>query len=103
MAEYTNVGKLSDFPDGAIRPFTLGDEAIAVVSSEGRLYAFSNECTHTGEALTMGYVAGEQVVCWLHGSVFDITTGVKLEGPAFEDLSVYDVKVEGDDVLVGKP
>ena len=103
MAEYTNVGKVSDFPDGAIKPFTLGDEAIAIVNSEGRWYAFSNECTHVGAALTEGYVVANQVVCWLHGSVFDMATGAKVEGPAFDPLSVYEVKVQGDDVLVGKP
>ena len=102
MAEYMNVGKVSDFPDGAIKPFTLDGEDIAIVNSEGRFYAFSNECTHVGASLAEGYVAGAQVVCGRHGSVFDMITGNRVEGPADDALSVYDVKVEGDDVLVGK-
>jgi 3-phenylpropionate/trans-cinnamate dioxygenase ferredoxin subunit len=102
MSEYLNLGKVSDFPEGQVRPFTLDDEKIAVVQSEGRFYAFSNECTHTGAELTSAYTYGSQVVCWLHGSVFDMDSGARLDGPAYDPLTVYDVRVEGDAVLIGR-
>ena len=102
MAEYVNVGKLSEFPEGKAQPFLVNEEKVAVVNSEGRLYAFSNECTHVGADLTSGYIFGNQVVCWLHNSVFDMETGERLDGPAFDPLTIYDVRVEGEDVLVGK-
>jgi 3-phenylpropionate/trans-cinnamate dioxygenase ferredoxin subunit len=102
MSEYTNVGKTSDFPEGRPRPFMLGDEKVAVVQSEGRFYAFSNECTHVGAELISGYVFANQIVCWLHNSVFDMESGDKLDGPAFDPLTIYDVRIEGEDVLVGR-
>ena len=102
MPEYVNVGKLTEFPEGQVRPFLVNEEKVAVVNSEGRFYAFSNECTHVGAELTSGYVYGDQVVCWLHNSVFDMGTGEKLDGPAFDPLTIYDVRVEGEDVFVAR-
>jgi 3-phenylpropionate/trans-cinnamate dioxygenase ferredoxin subunit len=102
MAEYTSVGKVEEFPEGEIKARRLNDEPVAIVNSQGNWYAFSNECTHTGAALSMGYVDNNVVICWLHNSVFDMNTGEKLEGPAFEPLTIYDIKIDGDDVLIGK-
>src|SRR3989304_6771801 len=54
MAEYVKVGKLGDFPAGAIRPVSLGGEPVAVANVLGRLYCFSNYCTHVGLELSSG-------------------------------------------------
>ena len=103
MPEYINVGNLSEFTEGKVHPLVIADVKIALVQSEGALYAFSNECTHIGVELTSGEIYGQNIVCWLHGSLFDMSSGARLDGPASDPLTVYDVKVEDDDVLIGKP
>jgi len=104
MAAFVKVGKLSDFPPGEIRacrPEAAG-ESVAVVNVSGRLYAFSNYCTHAGLDLSSGFLSDRGVVCMYHGSVFDAASGEAVGGPAQEALALYAVRVEGDDVLIAK-
>ena len=44
---------------------------------------------------------GNEAECPYHGSVFDVTTGAVIQGPAAFGLQPYSVRVDGDDVLVG--
>jgi 3-phenylpropionate/trans-cinnamate dioxygenase ferredoxin subunit len=68
----------------------------------GGLYAFSNYCPHFGAELTGSQVRGDRVICWWHGSAFNLTTGEAVNGPATEPLTMYRTRVEGDDVLLTK-
>ncbi|WP_366515033.1 Rieske 2Fe-2S domain-containing protein, partial [Microbacterium sp.] len=38
--------------------------------------------------------------CWAHGSAFSLRTGHPLNLPAFEPVPVYEVVIDGDDVLI---
>lgn len=102
MIEYHRVGNVSDFEPGMMRPFRLGNDDIAVVKVGEEFHAFSNFCTHEGITLTAGYghIAREFVVCMMHSSVFKLETGEVVAGPAQDALQIYEVKVEGEDVLV---
>ena len=108
MSEYIRLGSLSDFPEGTIRGFAILGDQVAVVRSGAILRAFTNYCTHeycTHEAVSLsdgyGVVDENNVDCMLHSSVFEISTGKPIQGPAYDPLTIYDVKLEGDDVLVG--
>jgi len=57
-------------------------------------------CTHAFALLADGWVEDGTIECPLHQGLFDIRTGKALGAPATEDLRVYPVKVEGDDVLI---
>ena len=102
MADYVNVGKVGDFAPNEMKACDVNCESVAVVKIGDRFHAFSNFCTHAGVYLTGGYVTESEVVCDLHGSVFELESGRPTEGPAFDSLTVYSVRVDGDDVLVGK-
>jgi 3-phenylpropionate/trans-cinnamate dioxygenase ferredoxin component len=43
------------------------------------------------------------VECWLHGSCFDLRTGKPTGPPATRPVATYEVKIDGDDVLVALP
>ncbi len=47
--------------------------------------------------------AFDEVVCPLHGSAFRVTDGEVPSPPATNGLTVYPVKVEGNNVLIGPP
>ena len=49
----------------------------------------------------MGQLYGEEVLCPVHGAAFNVKTGAVLSLPADQNLTVYPVRVEGDDILVG--
>jgi len=85
--------------DGAIS-VVLGDDEIAIVKTEGEVFAIRDWCSHAAVPLSEGEVDGFTIECWLHGSCFDLRTGRPTAMPATEPVPVYPVKIEGDDVLV---
>ena len=101
MTGLESVGRVTDFPEGYVRGFKLQGEYIAVVQTGGKFYAFSNACTHEDVDLADSHLNGLELRCVLHGSVFNVETGKALVGPAYKPLSLYSVRIEGEDVLVG--
>jgi 3-phenylpropionate/trans-cinnamate dioxygenase ferredoxin subunit len=100
-AAFRTVGPGDAVPDGYVVPYYLGDRKlrISIARVDGRLYAFDDLCTCTGEPcpLSGGLLTGTTVMCQCHGSRFDITTGAVTNGPATEALHVYDVQeVDGE-------
>ena len=79
-------------------------EALAVVRFEGEIYAVEDVCSHAEVPLSEGDVeefkGAPTIECWLHGSCFDLRTGEPTNLPATEPVSVYPVRVEGEDVYV---
>ena len=106
MADFEIVGKLDDFPPGKIRGCTVAGEAVAIANAGGRLWAFSDVCGHWGIPLSepkgYGYAEAGFVVCMLHDSVYNTRTGALMAGPSSAPLAIYDVRVEGEDVLLRK-
>ena len=50
--------------------------------------------------LSDGTLRGENVTCSCHGSIFEVKTGNVVKGPARKPEPVFQVKVEGDQILV---
>lgn len=73
---------------------------IAVFNVEGAYYALNDTCTHDKSSLADGYIDGDQVECAWHFAKFSIKTGEVLSPPATVPLCTYQVRVEGDDVMV---
>ena len=66
----------------------------------GTLYAIEDICTHDGGPLVEGELDGYEIECPRHGARFDIRTGRALRMPAFEPIETYEVRIEGDEILV---
>ncbi len=80
---------------------TEGPVDVAVVRTvDGAVHAVSDMCTHGKVSLSDGEVEGETIECWLHGSAFDLRTGVPTSLPATAPVTVYPVIVDGEHVLV---
>jgi nitrite reductase/ring-hydroxylating ferredoxin subunit len=104
MADYVAVAKVSDIAPGQIKAYEVDGVDIAVANVDGTFHAFSNFCTHQGADFAHGFgeVFGNDLVCLLHDSAFNLQTGESIDGPAYDPLPIYSVRVEGDDVLVSK-
>ena len=89
------VCALADLPRRGSISVLIGDERVAVVSDDGAVYAIADRCSHADVALSEGDVENGTIECWLHGSAFDLTTGVPVCLPATEPVPVYQVVVEG--------
>ena len=89
--DFVRVGSLAEIPEGEMRAFDLPSGRIAVAHVEARMYAFADECTHAGCALSDGDFddRAATVTCMCHGSVFDVETGEPVEGPAQDPVAVH--------------
>lgn len=102
MSEWITVGPAEGRPrlDGAV----LGEREIALARLQnGDWVAFDDTCTHEECPLSEGDVEEDRIVCYCHGSEFDLRTGEVLVGPAEDPLSIYPVRVEGGELQVELP
>ena len=100
MSDYRFACRVDDVPElGAIR-VVLDGTPVAIVRSEGTVYAIYDVCSHADVPLSEGDVEDTTLECWLHGSRFDLTTGRPTGLPAIKPVPVYPTKIDGDDVLV---
>lgn len=76
---------------------------ILIALAENQVYAVDDMCTHEDASLSKGSLHGDCVKCPLHGSRFRLASGQALDEPAEEALNTYEVKIEGDNILVGLP
>jgi 3-phenylpropionate/trans-cinnamate dioxygenase ferredoxin component len=93
--DFVRVGSLAEIPEGEMRAFDLPSGRIAVAHVEARMYAFADECTHAGCALSDGDFddRAATVTCMCHGSVFDVETGEPVEGPAQDPVAVHPARL----------
>ena len=68
--------------------------------SSGTVHAIGDTCTHGDISLSEGFVEGETLECWAHGSKFSLLTGKPLSLPAYEPVPVYRVTIQDGDVYV---
>lgn len=101
MTQFTQVCKASELPSGTMKTVTVAGKRIALVNVDGQYFAIDDSCTHAGCSLGgEGFLEGTMITCGCHGAQYDATTGKVLALPAVADLRSYQVKVEGDDVMI---
>jgi nitrite reductase/ring-hydroxylating ferredoxin subunit len=101
MAYFTPIAKAGEIAPGMKKRVKIGEEDVLIVNVEGTFYAVSNLCTHNRLPLSAGRLDGYIIRCTYHGSEFDVRTGEVKTKPAETPLPTYEIKVDGDDILVG--
>ena len=100
MAEFFQVAKLNEIPVGGKFLAEIEGRAIALFNVDGGIHAIDEVCTHDGGPRAEGDLQGKEIQCPRHGARFDVTTGKALCFPAFEPVTVHEVEIRGEDVLV---
>jgi nitrite reductase/ring-hydroxylating ferredoxin subunit len=96
---FTKLCKTSDVQSGAGKGIEINGKAIAVFNVDGKFYAINDVCGHRGGPLSEGEIDGTTVICPWHGWRYNVTSGENELVPALP-TEKYELKVEGDDILV---
>ncbi len=103
MSEWVKLCSRGELPaPGALREMPAGGasgKVLCIANVGGTYSAIDNECPHRGGPLAEGFLEDGKVMCPWHAWAFDLKTGLCEHDPK-ERVTVHDLQVEGDDVLV---
>ena len=98
--KYVRACAEADVPaDGALG-VEIDGEPVCIIRTGGEVFALRDVCSHAEVPLSEGEIYDHTIECWLHGSCFDVRTGVPTGPPATVPVPVYPVKIEDGDVYV---
>ena len=100
---FEKLASVDDIPDNGVLGVSRSDgQRICLIKAAGRISAVADTCTHQEFEMSLGDVLPDGTIqCAWHGARFDCATGEVRQGPALFPLPVFEVRLEGDDVLVG--
>lgn len=103
MASFKAVARLDEIPDGGAKQVVVEGDLVGLFRAGDEIYAIGDVCTHEEAYLTEGEWEPEEleVECPLHGSRFNVVDGSVRILPATRPEPAYEVRIEGDLVLVG--
>src|ERR687888_252 len=99
---FVKVADTQDVQPSQMKSVEVGSETICIANVNGKYYAIGNVCTHEGGPLADGMLEGYEVECPWHQSRFDVRTGEVISPPASESEPTYEIKVDGNSILVKK-
>jgi len=105
MDDWAPVIPDAELPQGKAIRATVLDVELLLYRLGGRIFAMDNRCNHMNGPLHKGVVKGgpqPTVTCPVHGSVFWLTDGRVVRGPASRPQSVYDARVN-DGIVEVRP
>ena len=96
------VCSVDDIASGQAKRFDVGGAKVAVVRIGDDFYALGDTCSHAEVSLSEGEVltSDREIECWKHGSTFSLVDGEPQSLPATRPVPVYEVVLDGSDVLV---
>ncbi|MEV5434066.1 Rieske (2Fe-2S) protein [Streptomyces sp. NPDC052701] len=88
------VGGVEEFPAGTPVRRSVDDVPVLVVrESGGTIHALAERCSHLAGPLSEGTVADGCVRCPWHGSVFRLSDGWNVRGPATAPQPAFDTRI----------
>ena len=85
---------LKNIPDGTAKGFEITDEnarfSIFIARNGSSVFAYENSCPHTGSPLDwvpdqFFCKNGKNLMCATHGAIFEVDTGLCIDGPCIGD------------------
>jgi len=81
---------------------SAGNDQYAICNVGGILRALHGTCLHQGGPLGEGNIVEGRLVCPWHAWEWDCQTGENPDDPS-QKVATYEVKLEGDDILLQVP
>jgi len=97
----------AELPDGKPMAVDLGGFEILLYRAGDRLFAIGDRCTHANGPLHRGMIgtlSGEPTVtCPLHGSLFRLSDGRVLRGPAMRPEPAFEIRERDGSIEIRDP
>lgn len=101
MSNFVRIASVDEIPMGSFKAFEVNDESILVVhTADDGYFALINQCSHDAAPISDGKLALDEVICTRHGARFDVKTGEVRRAPAVVPIETFELKIEGNDLLV---
>ncbi len=100
MANWIKIAQVGQVDEDESLAIEVDGRQLALHHTEGQYFVTDNVCTHQYALLSDGYIEDGCVECPLHQAQFDLRTGKAMCAPATVDIQTYQVKTEGEDILV---
>lgn len=99
---FVKVATLGELPEGSVLGVEVDGKSVCLANCDGEVYAFQDNCSHRDFPLSNGELDPDEcaITCEWHGAEFDVRTGRALCLPATKPIAVYEVRLEGGDILV---
>jgi nitrite reductase/ring-hydroxylating ferredoxin subunit/uncharacterized membrane protein len=98
--EWTPVIPEEDLAEDTLTPARANSVHIMLYKTGENLYALSDRCSHRGCPLHLGQVNDLTVECSCHGSIFQLSDGEVVRGPATVPAPSYEVRCQDGKVEV---
>jgi nitrite reductase/ring-hydroxylating ferredoxin subunit len=115
--EWKDVAAVEEIPDGGMKRVEVVGREIALARVGESIYAFGDRCPHMNAPLHEGKIENGRVICPLHKTEFDLSTGKRLSDPKIpipkvlkagammagirtHDLETYEARQENSRVLI---
>ncbi len=99
-SEWTGVMSEVDLRPGEPAVVKAGDEDVMLVRDTAGIFAIGATCSHAGGPLPEGTLDDGCVGCPWHGSVFRLSDGSVVHGPATGPQPAYDVRIMAGQISV---
>jgi apoptosis-inducing factor 3 len=98
------AANINDLNEGEMKSFDIAeDQKILIVKINSKFHAIGGFCPHYGAPLDEGILSGDRIVCPWHHAAYDAMTGDLREPPSLDALAHYEVRIDGEDVIVRVP
>ena len=97
---YKKLARLNEIKEGVFKVVETRYASIAITKVADKIIAFEDVCTHDGESISNGKLESGSIVCPRHFAKFELVSGKALCMPATEDLTLFEVRISGEDIEV---
>lgn len=97
---FVKVASRKEIQHSQMKEVRVDGQKVCIANIEGEYYAIDNTCSHEGGPLADGKLLGYEVQCPWHQSRFDMRNGKVKAPPASESQATFQIKVEGDDIMI---
>jgi len=96
MPKFYPVTSIKTIKTGSAKSFNLQGRNILIANVDNEFFAIDDMCSHEDSPLSLGCLKNELISCTLHGSRFNVKTGLPVEEPATEPVQTYVTRINGE-------